>query len=144
MNYGTTFYKRISISALQENPENTITIYNLPYSREYLIEEMEQMRYQAYGEKVQTAIPEYEGNGVAVARALFQNVKVNNGLFSKTSVTTNKFIQKDGGFVFERNDEMPKDQLPQPEKLVAYDLPRKPKTGNFGSDGFDDGDTQLV
>lgn len=145
-NLNNVFYKRISISAQKEQPENTITIYNLPYSQDYQVEEMGQMRYQVVGDSIQSAVPVKNGDGGFEAAVVFKNRKMEESLFSNTSVTTNKFVldKNDGSYVFERNNDMPNDRLPQPEALVAYDLPRKPKTGNYGSDGFDDGDTQLV
>ena len=144
-NFNNVFYKRISISADKEQPENTITIYNLPYSENYQVEEMGQMRYQAVGERIQSAAPVKNDSGEFEAAVVFKNRKIEESLFSNTSVTTNKFVlNENGSYVFERNNDMPNDRLPQPEALVAYDLPRKPKTGNYGSDGFDDGDTQLV
>lgn len=144
-NLNNVFYKRISISAQKEKPENTITIYNLPYSQDYQVEEMGQMRYQVVGGSIQSAAPVKNGDGEFEAAVVFKNRKMEESLFSNTSVTTNKFVlNENGSYVFERNNDMPNDRLPQPEALVAYDLPRKPKTGNYGSDGFDDGDTQLV
>lgn len=128
-----TFYRRLTIPAGQT--EMTIVITDLPVSTEYEIQEMDHMRYQLVGKN--DKIVSVSGP----TEAVFENKKVNDSYFSSTSVVTNKV---NGQFKFKQHRDMPQDEVQNKVETVVAALPPKVKTSNFDSDGYDDGDTQLV